>query len=576
MLQNHIIIRIYQIKSEHSMKKLRILVVLAISTLLLIPFGSFTRAQPSSYVGVEEGDVYTWRIDLDVDGIDELVTNVDTLLDDLQLYVADLDLGGYEDLTIPETLENISSTVLNTVFPVGWEDLNVTELIEAFISNFVQDANSTMFAGNIPSNWQSLNVTTFADYVVDGLNDTLPAGWEVNPIPELIKLAINTFNNSLLFGLVPDGWADLTIGEFLDALILQNVPEAYESFMLHMSLNQLADSIPSGMGALSLEDLISSVLPTEAMSINVSYVLEMLQYRIPPQYQSVNMSTIFHILMNNISSEMPSEFVGVTTSEIIDDLIDEVMVNITALLVPAVFSPGFEDDTIQELINDLIGELINQWDTVVFPQWTANKALLTAIPSIGFRIQIESIGTEIEAYVDGPRGVPIGMTLFISLDFKNWTSITELFGTTSMLMFSQVADPFAILGNLTTYYATYIVNPATYSSEERAFGEQSSLSYGLIMAKNYNWETLKTNFSIPIGSDPNGIFGSAEWNTVGVLKNAFIEANGVEVVKISLLGEDDEIPGYEVAIILALTPITIIGLIYFLKKKNRIKNLNLK
>ena len=85
---------------------------------------------------------------------------------------------------------------------------------------------------------------------------------------------------------------------------------------------------------------------------------------------------------------------------------------------------------------------------------------------------------------------------------------------------------------------------------------------------------IKTNFSIPIGSDLSGIFGSAEWNTVGVLKSAFLEANGVEAVRISLLGEDDEIPGYEVAIVLALTPITIIGLIIFLKKKIRIKNLN--
>ena len=229
---------------------------------------------------------------------------------------------------------------------------------------------------------------------------------------------------------------------------------------------------------------------------------------------------------------------------------------------------------LKNLLNERIAELINQWDTVVVPQWTTAKTMLTVIPSVGFRIQVDSIGTEIEAYVGGPRGVPVGMSVFVSLDFKNWTDITGLFGSTSTLMTSETVDPFSLLGNLSTYYATYIVNPATYSSETRAFGEQSSLSYGLIMAKNYNWTAIKTSYSILISGDPNGIFGSAEWNTAGVLSQAYIEANGVKAVKITLLSGDDEIPGYEVAIVLALTPITIIGLIYFLKKKNRIKNLN--
>ena len=79
------------------MKKSKILVVIVFSVLLLIPFGSFTRAQPSTYVGVNEGDVYTWKVDVDVDGVDELVTNVGVLLDDIQTYflAGGLDLGGY-------------------------------------------------------------------------------------------------------------------------------------------------------------------------------------------------------------------------------------------------------------------------------------------------------------------------------------------------------------------------------------------------------------------------------------------------------------------------------------------------
>ena len=556
------------------MKKSKTLLVIVYSVLLLIPFGTFTRAQPLSYVGVQEDDIYTWKVDLDVDGIDELMTNVEVLLDDIQAYflAGGLDLGGYEDMTIIDIMDNITTTVMDEVFPGGWETLNVTELLEVFIGNFIQDANSTMFGGNIPDNWGSLNVTTFADYVVDGLDATLPAGWDVNPIPELIKSAINTFNNSLLFGFVPDGWEGLTVGGLLEGLILPNFPEMYESFILHVNLNQLNDQLTTLLGTATLEDMISSAIPLEAMNYNVSFVLDMLNYSLPPQYQSVNMSTLINILLYNVTSELPSEYMGTDMSNIIGHLTDEVMENITALYVPEVLPVGFQDLPLKNLLNERIVELINQWDTVVVPQWTATKVLLTTIPSVGFRIQVISIGTEIEAYVGGPRGVPIELEFFVSVDFKNWTSINELFGSSSSLMYSQL-NPLSLLGNLSDYYASYIVNPATYSSETRAFGEQGCLSGGLIIANNYNLESMKTNFSIQISGDPNGIFGSAEWNTVGVLREAYIEANGVEVVRIALYNEEDEIPGYEVAIVLALTPITITGLIYFLKKKNRIKNL---
>ena len=179
------------------MKKSNIFVVLALSTILLIPFANIAKAQTPSYVGVNEGEVYTWKVDFDVDGIDEVMDNIGTLLDDLQDYIATLDLHGYENLTIPETMENISSTILSNVLPSGWEGLNITDLLEAFISDFISDANSTMFSSKIPVNWGALNLSTFADYIVDGLNNTLPAGWDVDPIPHLIQLALSHFNSSL-------------------------------------------------------------------------------------------------------------------------------------------------------------------------------------------------------------------------------------------------------------------------------------------------------------------------------------------------------------------------------------------
>jgi hypothetical protein len=307
---------------------------------------------------------------------------------------------------------------------------------------------------------------------------------------------------------------------------------------------------------------------------NVSYALDMIQYALPPQLQSIPMSTLIDELMVNLSATLSPEYIGVDMQAVIGSFTDQLMENITALTVSNGILPvGFEYLPLENLLNDRIAELITTWDTMVVPQWTTVKTMLTTIPSVGFRIQVNGIGTEIESYIGGPRGVPLELEFFVSLDFKNWTSLTDIFMPSSTLAYSQLSEPSGWLDVLTGIYDFYIVNPATYSNQTRAFAEQASLSGGLLMASNYNWEALDTSYSIQVGGNPNGIRGTASWNTVGVLSQASVEANGVTVVKISLIGAEDEIPGYEVAIVLTLAPITVIGLIYFMKKKNRIKTL---
>jgi len=563
------------------MKKSNIFVVLALSTILLIPFANIAKAQTPSYVGVNEGEVYTWKVDLEVDGIDEVMDNIGTLLDDIQDLIATLDLHGYENLTIPETMENISSTILNSILPSGWEGLNITDLLEAFISDFISDANSTMFSSNIPGKWGSLNLTTFADYIVNGLNDTLPASWEVEPIPNLIKIALNHFNSSLLFGIVPDGWEGFTIGELINQIILDQVPEAYESFMLHTLLNEiLKENIPNELQLLSIEDILSSVIPASISSINVSSVLAMLEYIIPPGMASVNMSVLFHEVLLNVSSSLPPQFIGVNMSTILSGLIDQLITNYSTMLVG--FLPtNFDTLTIKELADFLITQAISGWDTNVIPGWESSKAALALIPFLGFRVEITDIGTEVEAYPGGPSGVPINMTFFGSLDTNNWTDLadlTDLFGEDAGgLMTSQEDTSIDVtsiismlLFNFTAYHSSYIVDPTSYSDPVRAFGEQGLLTGGLIVANNYDWLTVDTSFTIPVGINPNGFEGSAEWNSDGVLSLFSLDANGVNVITLSFLGSSDEIPGFEVGIILVLAPITILGLIYYMKKKDRI------
>lgn len=561
------------------MKKLKVLVVLAISTLLLIPFGSFAKAQTPSYVGVSEGDIYTWSVQIDADGIDELMDNIGTLIDDLQVYVANLDLGGYENLTIPEIMVNISSTVLNAVFPDGWEGLNVTELLHAFIGEFMINANVTMFSGNIPGDWESLNITEIMNYAVDGLNDTLPAGWEDSPIPPLIPLAISALNESLLFGYLPDGWEDFTIRGLINEMLMENIPELYESFMLHMLLNEVIDlNIPTGMDILPIKDIISSVLPSSISSINISYLQSVLPYMLPPEVASANMSVVISGLLNNLSGLLPPEYVGVDMSTILDNLINQMMYNASLMLVPDVLPVGFEDLTIQELATHLVGQLNTQWDTEVMPDWQDSKSIVALFPGIGFRAEITGIGPEVEAYSGGPKGVPLNITFSVSLDMNNWTSLSGalgggILGETSPMIaqadFGSIGS--MVFSNLSLYYSSYIIDPSTYSEQNRALMEQAMLTGGLFVANNYNWHTVQTNFTVPVGLNTNGILGQAEWDTAGVMSSFTLDANGVNAVTIKLLGEGDEIPGYEAGIILTIAPITIFGLIYYMKKKNRIK-----
>ncbi len=98
------------------MKKSNIFVVLALSTILLVPFANIAKGQTPSYVGVNEGEVYTWKVDLEVDGIDEVMDNIGTLLDDVQDNIATLDLHGYENLNISETMKNISFRHIHLIF----------------------------------------------------------------------------------------------------------------------------------------------------------------------------------------------------------------------------------------------------------------------------------------------------------------------------------------------------------------------------------------------------------------------------------------------------------------------------
>ncbi|KKM06950.1 hypothetical protein LCGC14_1738830 [marine sediment metagenome] len=564
------------------MKKLNITGIILLSTLLLIPFGNIAKAQPSTYVGVEEGTTYTWKISLKVAGLDELVDNFGILLEDIETSIAANDFWGFESLTIPETLSHIASGLANRTFPSGWEAMNISALIGNFIVDFVSKANSTMLSGNIPNNWKSLNFTTFMDYLVDGLNATLPTGWEDNPIPELLKLVALGFNNSIALGIIPTGWEDLTVKELFDQVLLQNTPKIRESFILHVLFNEvLVGEMPSSMSSSSIGDIFFDILPSNVTSLNISTLVLMmisgLNFSMPLGWESWDMETFINNQSGFVNPLLPPGYAAHNMTTLMNLFIDEmIFANLTMMFPPGILPPGlgFGNTTIRVLADTLIGELRAQWATMVVPNWNAQKSIIALLPSLGIRLRVDTIGTEVEAYPGGPRGVPIEMTGSFSLDMNNWTDIADIMGGTGLIT-AQTSDPFDNMGsyisNFTYYYSSYILDPSTYSNASRAFFEQSLLTGGLMVAKNYNWEDIVTHFSIPIGADPNGIEGSSEWNVNGLLNSATLKANGVTAVTIELFGATDEIPGFEVGLIVTLIPLTIIGIVYRMKKKIRTK-----
>jgi len=62
------------------MKKARLFAALILVTLFLIPFGTLTVAQSTSYIGVEEEKTYEWKVDLDIDGLDAYLHNIEGLI----------------------------------------------------------------------------------------------------------------------------------------------------------------------------------------------------------------------------------------------------------------------------------------------------------------------------------------------------------------------------------------------------------------------------------------------------------------------------------------------------------------
>lgn len=558
------------------MKKNKILGILLLTILFLLPFGNYANAQVPDYVGVEEGEQYTWNVEVNFEFVDDLLDNVRDVIVDLQ---TNLDLDGLELLTVAEIYEQIAHIYLSNVLPVGWEGLNISTLVPLVIEDYIVSFNSTILSGMIPSNWQALNFSDFYDLVVDGLNATLAPSWEDNPLPELFQMVINELNSTIFYGLIPAGWEDLTLEELLETLMKKYAPAIWESVVLQSMLENfitidtlMSLGLPPELLILTLSEFIDEFIatfPPEITTLNATELFDMLFFGLnqtmPGGMESESMATVLDFLNFAINSTLPLGYDSLSMTELLQFAIDELVI----MTIP----PEFYNLTIQEIVALGITEALYMFDNQIIPYWDMLYLNLQGLGllsyEVGLRTVIDHIGSEIQAYPDGPMGVPIDIDILYSLDFENWTDISTMldpgFSYSPLMLFSFIGlnfDPNPL-----------IMDPTTYSNVQTALIDQLLLAGPLIVANNYDWETIETETTIATTGNPDCIEMSVEWNSKGILKSAIIKADGDAAAIMTLIGAEgdaEEIPGFEIPIILGFTGLTIIAIILYGKRKNNI------
>lgn len=559
------------------MRKDKISGILILSILFLLPFGINARAQAlvkPDYVGVEVGDEYTWKAELNFGNVDELLDNVRALLVDWKANLPSIDLLGFETFTNVDILELIATTYLDVLLPSGWESLNITELVEFTIKDYVVQFNSTFLSGKIPSNWLALNFSDFYNLAVDGINATLSSGWEDNPLPELYILMVDELNSTYFYGLIPTDWEELTLLELYESLIMELVPPIGESFALHMFLETM---MPTVMTTEMLTSTISDIFVNITLEggfagLNATTLFDDMFFGLNQSYPpgglgSENMAFVINFLGDMVNSTMGG-YGALNGSEMLKFGI-ETLINMSGM------PTEFRDLTITGWLDLGFTQAISMLDTMLIPEWdmlyVSIQGMGMSSLTAGLRVTITSIGTEIASYSGGPMGAPIGMDAEISLDMTTWIDMSDMiFGYSGG--FNLLALLPSIFGGSLPTIPSYIVDPSTYSSVETALLDQLIFTGALIRANNPSWGALQTEITYATTGNPDAIELAAEWNSKGVLKSAFVKTDGAVVAGLTLIGEDvSEIPGYEIPIILGFTGFTIIAMILNRKKKNKSK-----
>ncbi len=613
------------------MKKSKYVTILLLSFMVIIPMTKFSTAVPPSYVGISEGDVYTWGGNLNKNGIISLKDDIVTAKDEIKTFLEN-----------PAGLE----TWLKGFIPPAWLSMNFTSFLDAYLVNLTDDIfnpdsimtpgwtedllNDTIISvienftdvftqGNMPTGFMDLNISSFLEALVDNLpNGFMPVGWESNlnftGIIGVVLENISTTIGDLLvdrgilpFGM-PDGWLYMTLIEIYEAFVdmLSEGLDPTASALIEMMIGGWQYSSMAFSGGLGPGN-VSMVMPSYLYILSAltdSSLMETLNemfLMLSPEFAAYNVSQ----LIANFTGTLTPEIANVSMSDLISNMTGAMfgnltvpisikqLINMSMLSGMAMGLPGYETDSSMDVLITQFVEFINNQTFAPGGPWEMVEAYITQIESafsymdltnmwantFGLRATIDSIGEEYMVTIPNStetllKGVPMNVSLEVSLDMLNWTDLRALMGMSGAPYAPiTMAPQMGLDGNF------YILDPTDMQaySEYAAIPMQILLSFCLFISPLNNWDTT-TTFAIPLNILPliginilqgfEDITFEIKWTEEGVLKHVNLSYGTELLAQASLQGDGEPmVPGFDVLIILGLSGIVILGLIYNIKKK---------
>ncbi len=586
------------------MRKVKIMGVLLISSLILISVGNFTIAQDSSYIGISEGEEYIWDLGLNKEGVKSLKDDSEILVQELLNDLLTLDLGAYTDLNVSEAiLLGFNNSI--ELLPDDWKTLNISTFMENLFDSVVETFNSSFLSGAIPYDWKSESIVDFFDHMIEGLNKTipgfanftlakvletiinfvndiipfelLPVGWEDMTISNLIETYLgnkfNVINTTILPGMIPSDWLHMGIGPLLQnifpilpqTLIDQIFPSSTTGFSIYSIIEMyvqnfnftLGGLIPANWSIYTLSDLIVPFIPQGYEDCNVSYALdelfENMNNSVPFDLYSLSMSSLINMSISAMTSSFSIEQKTKPTIDLLRAEISSMLLAFNSTRSEGIFPDDWMSLTIDKLresyVNQaqiLFDQLMDQVDSFLY-----EFELLGGFEKVGLKAVIDYIGDEIELIPGGPKGVPINISIQIKVPLSDWVDLTNIIGF-----------------NIFQYYQIYILDPTTFSVDKGALIEQFLSTGGLFIGNGYDWSGINKVKEIS-GPDPDKFLKfEIDWNDNGVLDYIQLEYDGQKVASIELQTATTEaISGYNTLIFIGITLFTMGVLLSSIKKK---------
>ncbi len=598
------------------MKKNRTILIITVFVLIsTIPLQSTVKAQTTpSYVGISVGDNFVWEIKLNDTGLDLVKDGFTALKDDVKD-----ELGSYGDLNFSAALRNITTRISSFLFPEGWENMTLPSLFNETMIYYIESLNDTVDTMDLSDDWRSYNLTKFLEEILVGfkvenytffefidyiLNSTqsslnftqssdtgrmLPGNWMDINLTQLIIWEMNNFlNKTIFFGNIETLWQDLNYSTFI-SYIIPGIESDLIDFLLYIAyrtqgiplfnwsmseaLAMLNATGPIDMG-WTFKDLLRKGMDqfNSTMAENVSNF-------IPSTWETDNVSSLFEHMLEKVNQSFVPGLLDLNISYFLDemksfinislynmslhevpfgDLVDTLILNATMGFNNTIMNasgliheiPDWDNLSLNQLIDEFWGILEDYYGSYVTNAGESSP-LYGFLNGMKFKFVIDHIGSE-EIVLPGVHGVQINFTMYSDLG-------TGSFAEVDKNEFLPMEIPWIIL------------NPADYNTPIYGLADQAMHSMLFFIGSNFPTEAIDfkhMEFDLP---DPfSDVIFDLNWDNKGMLASASLSYGTQTVLSISQTtdGTDgDEIPGFEIPIILGLSTSTIIGIIYIVNKK---------